>query len=60
MSQIDNVNESKDSLPRIPLLSQSIEIKLTTRSATVIVSFKLCSYVYGMTPNPKRSTLMHL
>ena len=40
MSQIDNINESKESRPRTPPLSQSIEIKFTTRPAIVTVSLK--------------------
>ena len=40
MFQIDNVNESKEFLPRILPLSQSTEIKLTMRPAFVTVSLK--------------------
>ena len=40
MFQIDNVNESKEFLPRIPPLSQSTEIKLRMRPAIVTVSLK--------------------
>ena len=40
MFQIDNVNESKQFLPRIPQLSQSTEIMLTMRPAIVTVSLK--------------------
>ena len=40
MFQIDNVNESKEFLPRIPPLSQSTESKLTMRPTIVTVSLK--------------------
>ena len=40
MFQIDNVNESKEFLPRIPPLSQSTQIKLTKRPAIVTASLK--------------------
>ena len=40
MSQIDYFNVSKESLSRTLPLSQSIEIKFTTRPAIVTVSLK--------------------
>ena len=40
MFQIDNVNESKECLPRTPPLSQVTETKLTMRPAIVTVSLK--------------------
>ena len=40
MFQIDNVNESKEFLPRIPPLSQSTKIKHTMRPAIVTISLK--------------------